>query len=93
MTALLAFGADINSVNALGQTPLDIALDNDNMELVAEYLSPLGAFQAAYVVQQLKEAFVLEKVPLEAGDESSAGPQAQECMPVKLKEHQGEYTQ
>ena len=90
MKALLAFGADINSVNALRQTPLDIALDIMNMELVTQYLSPLGAFQGEYVIQQLQEAFVLEKVPLDIGDEKSADPQARDgCMPVNLKEHQG----
>lgn len=90
MIALLAFGADVNSVNALGLTPLDIALESDNMEMVTEYLSPLGGFQGEYIMQQLKEAFVLRKVPLDAADGSTTDPQAQGCMPVNLEEHKGE---
>ena len=41
--ALIVFCADINSLNGSRQTPLDVAVQDDNTEMV-EFLATLGAF-------------------------------------------------
>ena len=78
--ALLVFGADINRLNGSGQTPLDIALQDDNMEMV-EYLASLGAFTGEYMLQ-LQQAWALEDLHL--GKDRDVG-MADVAMSVKLK--------
>ena len=60
--ALLAFGADINCLNSSGQTPLDIALQDDNVEIV-EYLASFGTFTGEYMLQ-LQQVWALEDLHL-----------------------------
>ena len=78
--ALLVFGADINYLNGSGQTPLDIALQDDNMEMV-EYLASFGAFTGEYMLQ-LQQARALEDLHL--GKDRDVG-MADTAMSVKLK--------
>ena len=91
--ALLAFGADINRLDAFKQSPLDIALHQDNVAMI-DFLAPLGAFLGEYVCE-LRQSFVREKVPLakkqeetDSNDPNIPGG-ATPFMSVKLKEYQG----
>ena len=74
------FGADINRLNGSGQTPLDIALQDDDMEMV-EYLASFGAFTGEYMLQ-LQQAWALEDLHL--GKERDVG-MADVAMSVKQK--------
>ena len=81
--ALLVFGADINSLNGSGQTPLDIAVRDDNMEMV-EYLATLGAFTGEYMLQ-LQQAWALEGLHLGKDKDGKEAGITDVAMSMKLQ--------
>ena len=83
MKALLVFGADINSLNGSGQTPLDIAVRDDNMEMV-EYLATLGAFTGEYMLQ-LQQAWAFEDLHLGKDKDGKEAGISDVAMSVKLQ--------
>lgn len=74
------FGADINCLNALGLTPLDIALQEDNMKMV-DYLASFGAFTGEYVLQ-LQQMWAMEDLHLWKDEE---GPPTSMVEVAKMK--------
>ena len=81
--ALLVFGADINGLNGSGQTPLDIAVRDDNMEMM-EYLATLGAFTGEYMLQ-LQQAWALEGLHLGKDKDGKEAGITDVAMSVKLQ--------
>ena len=77
------FGADINCLNAFGLTPLDIALQEDNMQMV-EYLASFGAFTGEYMLQ-LQQVWAMEDLHLGKNEREAATSMVELSMSMKLK--------
>ena len=80
LKALIAFGADINSLNGSRQTPLDVAVQDDNTEVV-EFLATPGAFKG-------EQRRAMKDLHLGKDKEGKVAGTSDVAMSVKL---QGEY--